>query len=92
MAADTFVKVYLARAKSKYILLLRCCSNHCYRKLRRERNPITFARHPHILRLYAYFILEYAPWGELYKELQEILRFGSSSGTLLCWFKNFPEP
>ena len=42
-----------------------------------------FCRHPHILRLYGYFydstrvylILEYAPKGELYKELQKNTRF-----------------
>ena len=41
-------------------------------------------RHPNILRLYGYFhdttrvylILEYAPKGELYKELQKRKRFG----------------
>ena len=41
------------------------------------------SRHPHILRLYGYFydatrvylILEYAPKGELYKELQKNTRF-----------------
>lgn len=40
-------------------------------------------RHPHILRMYGYFydatrvylILEYAPRGELYKELQKEKRF-----------------
>ena len=43
--------------------------------------PLT--RHPHVLRLYGYFydetrvylILEYAPRGELYKELQKCGRF-----------------
>ena len=54
-------------------------------------------RHPHILRLYGYFydstrvylILEYAPRGELYKELQKEKKFSeqraatvSSSDTL----------
>lgn len=48
--------------------------------------PLIFnilCRHPHILRLYGYFydqtrvylILEYAPKGELYKELQKNQRF-----------------
>jgi len=40
-------------------------------------------RHPHILRMYGYFydetrvylILEYAPKGELYKELQKNVKF-----------------
>ena len=42
-----------------------------------------YSRHPHILRMYGYFydetrvylILEYAPKGELYKELQKNVRF-----------------
>lgn len=57
----------------------------------------TLHRHPHILRLYGYFydstrvylILEYAPRGELYKELQKEKKFSeqraatvSSSDTL----------
>jgi len=41
------------------------------------------SRHPHILRMYGYFyddtrvylILEYAPKGELYKELQKNVKF-----------------
>lgn len=44
---------------------------------------VRYCRHPHILRLYGYFydssrvylILEYAPRGELYKELQKCNRF-----------------
>jgi Protein tyrosine and serine/threonine kinase len=43
----------------------------------------SFSRHPHILRLFGYFydstrvylILEFAPKGELYKELQKNTRF-----------------
>ena len=42
-----------------------------------------FPRHPHILRMYGYFydstrvylILEYAPKGELYKDLQREKKF-----------------
>lgn len=45
--------------------------------------PVTCFRHPHILRLYGYFydearvylILEFAPKGELYKELTKNTRF-----------------
>lgn len=43
----------------------------------------SFCRHPNILRLYGYFhdftrvylILEYAPRGEVYKELQKLTKF-----------------
>ena len=56
-----------------------------------------FYRHPHILRLYGYFyddnrvylILEYAPRGELYKELKKESRFedqraATVSGICMC--------
>ena len=59
-------------------------------------------RHPHVLRLYNYFydetrvylILEYAPRGELYKELQKCGRFDDKRSAnvsirlehLLNWF------
>ena len=52
-------------------------------QLRREIEIQSHLRHPHILRLYGYFydnsrvylILEYAPRGELYKELTKASRF-----------------
>ncbi|MED6221735.1 Phosphatidylinositol:ceramide phosphoinositol transferase (IPC synthase) [Stylosanthes scabra] len=52
-------------------------------QLRREVEIQSHLRHPHILRLYGYFydqkrvylILEYAPKGELYKELQKCKYF-----------------
>jgi serine/threonine protein kinase len=52
-------------------------------QLRREIENQSHLRHPNILRLYAYFyddtrvylILEYAPRGELYKELQAATKF-----------------
>ncbi|XP_045426164.1 aurora kinase B isoform X3 [Lemur catta] len=50
-----------------------------YVRMRLEASSVSFPRHPNILRLYNYFydrkriylILEYAPRGELYKELQK---------------------
>lgn len=48
-----------------------------------------FDRHPHILRLFGYFydktrvylILEYAPKGELYKELSKVERFDEKTSS-----------
>jgi aurora kinase A len=55
-------------------------------QLRREIEIQSHLRHPHILRLYGYFydatrvylILEYAPRGELYKELQKQQKFNDA--------------
>ena len=49
-------------------------------------------RHDHILRLFGYFhdksrvylILEYAPKGELYKELQRVKRFDEKTSAKVC--------
>uniref|UniRef100_A0A0B6YNZ9 Aurora kinase n=1 Tax=Arion vulgaris TaxID=1028688 RepID=A0A0B6YNZ9_9EUPU len=85
-----FGNVYLAREKkSKYILALKLMFKSQLQKagvehqLRREIEIQTHLRHPHILKLFGYFyddsriflILEYAPKGELYKELQKNKRF-----------------
>uniref|UniRef100_G3MR81 Aurora kinase n=1 Tax=Amblyomma maculatum TaxID=34609 RepID=G3MR81_AMBMU len=85
-----FGNVYLAREKkSKYVIALKVMfksqlkSNHVEHQLRREIEIQSHLRHPHILRLYGYFhdetrvylILEYAPGGELYKELTKAKRF-----------------
>ena len=50
------------------------------------------SRHPNILRLFGYFhdktrvylILEYAPRGELYKELKRQNRFSESTTATVC--------
>ncbi|XP_059176389.1 aurora kinase C-like [Physella acuta] len=85
-----FGNVYLAREKkSKYIVALKLMFKSQLQKagvehqLRREIEIQTHLRHPHILKLFGYFyddsriylILEYAPKGELYKELQKHKRF-----------------
>lgn len=52
-------------------------------KLCNNKFSTNMHRHPHILRMYGYFydasrvylILEYAPRGELYKELQKEKKF-----------------
>ncbi|XP_028391986.1 serine/threonine-protein kinase Aurora-2-like [Dendronephthya gigantea] len=79
-----FGNVYLAREKvSRYIVALKVLFKSQLQKsqvehqLRREIEIQSHLRHPNILRLYGYFydssrvylILEYAPLGELYKEL-----------------------
>ncbi|XP_020822492.1 aurora kinase B isoform X1 [Phascolarctos cinereus] len=81
-----FGNVYLAREKnSQFIVALKVLFKSQMEKegvehqLRREIEIQSHLRHPNILRLYNYFhdrsrvylILEYAPRGELYKELQK---------------------
>ena len=85
-----FGSVYLAREKkSKFIVALKVLfksqlvKSNVEHQLRREIEIQSHLRHPHILRLYGYFhddtrvylILEYAPRGEMYKELQKQRRF-----------------
>ncbi|XP_044076562.1 aurora kinase A [Siniperca chuatsi] len=80
-----FGNVYLARERqSKFILALKVLFKKQLEKagvehqLRREVEIQSHLRHPNILRLYGYFhdssrvylILEFAPRGELYSELQ----------------------
>jgi len=85
-----FGTVYLAREKqTKYIValkvlrkkqLLEACVEH---QLRREIEIQSHLRHKNILRMYGYFydekriylILEYAPLGEMYKDLQKRGKF-----------------
>ncbi|XP_040292465.1 aurora kinase A [Bufo bufo] len=85
-----FGNVYLAREKqSKFILALKVLFKSQLEKagvehqLRREVEIQSHLRHPNILRLYGYFhdatrvylILDYAPRGELYRELQRCTKF-----------------
>nr|XP_020452787.1 aurora kinase A [Monopterus albus] len=85
-----FGNVYLARERqSKFILALKVLFKKQLEKagvehqLRREVEIQSHLRHPNILRLYGYFhdasrvylILEFAPKGELYSELQRCGRF-----------------
>ncbi|CAJ1050371.1 aurora kinase A [Xyrichtys novacula] len=85
-----FGNVYLARERqSKFILALKVLFKKQLEKagvehqLRREVEIQSHLRHPNILRLYGYFhdasrvylILEYAPKGELYGELQRCGNF-----------------
>lgn len=85
-----FGNVYLAREKkSKFVIALKVMfksqlqSNNVEHQLQREIEIQSHLRHPHILRLYGYFhddtrvylILEYAPRGELYKELTKAKMF-----------------
>ncbi|KAM4748138.1 aurora kinase B [Rhinophrynus dorsalis] len=85
-----FGNVYLAREKqTKFIMALKVLFKSQLEKegvehqLRREIEIQSHLRHPNILRMYNYFhdkkriylMLEYAPRGELYKELQKHGRF-----------------
>lgn len=85
-----FGSVYLAREKEhKYIVALKVMHKHFVMKdgmehqLRREIEIQSHLRHKNILRLFGYFwdskrvymILEYAPGGEVYKELVRRGRF-----------------
>ncbi|KAL2940156.1 Serine/threonine-protein kinase Aurora-1 [Bienertia sinuspersici] len=86
-----FGHVYLAREKrSNHIVALKVLfktqlkQSQVEHQIRREVEIQSHLRHPNILRLYGYFydqkrvylILEYAPKGELYKELQKCKYFG----------------
>eukprot|EP01134_Creolimax_fragrantissima_P002267 CFRG2267T1 len=88
-----FGNVYLAREKhSKFIVALKVLFKSQLQKaevehqLRREIEIQSHLRHPNILRLYGYFydktkvylILEYAPKGELYKELTKVTKFSEA--------------
>nr|CAB3224784.1 aurora kinase [Phallusia mammillata] len=85
-----FGSVYLAREReSKFIVALKVLfksqlvKSNVEHQLRREIEIQSHLRHPHILRLYGYFhdetrvylILEYAPRGEMFKELMKQGRF-----------------
>nr|XP_056719615.1 aurora kinase B [Euleptes europaea] len=85
-----FGNVYLARVKeTQFIVALKVIfKSHLEKEgmehqLRREIEIQSHLRHPNILRMYNYFddkkrvylILEYAPRGELYKDLQKHKRF-----------------
>ncbi|GHP11070.1 hypothetical protein PPROV_000980000 [Pycnococcus provasolii] len=85
-----FGSVYLAREKqSQFIVALKVLTkselqaHKVEHQLRREIEIQSHLRHPNILRLYGYFhddtrvylILEYAPGGELYKQLQKHKKF-----------------
>ncbi|XP_049812890.1 aurora kinase A-A-like [Schistocerca nitens] len=80
-----FGNVYLARERSsKYVIALKVLfksqlvSANVEHQLRREIEIQSHLRHPNILKLYGYFhdearvylILEYAPKGELFKEIK----------------------
>lgn len=85
-----FGNVYLAREKqSKFILAIKVLFKAQLEKagvdhqLRREVEIQSHLRHPNIHRLYGYFhdatrvylILEYAPFGAVYRELQKLSKF-----------------
>uniref|UniRef100_A0A8C3CFS3 non-specific serine/threonine protein kinase n=1 Tax=Cairina moschata TaxID=8855 RepID=A0A8C3CFS3_CAIMO len=94
-----FGNVYLARERtSHFVVALKVLFKSQIEKegvehqLRREIEIQAHLRHPNVLRLYNYFhdrkrvylILEYAPRGELYKELQRCRRLDESrSATLM---------
>ncbi|XP_061487196.1 aurora kinase A isoform X1 [Rhineura floridana] len=102
-----FGNVYLAREKeSKFILALKVLFKTQLEKagvehqLRREVEIQSHLRHPNILRLYGYFhdatrvylILEHAPRGEVYKELQKLSKFDEQRTATVCWScENIPQ-
>lgn len=94
-----FGNVYLAREKeSKFVVALKVLfkqqihESNVEHQVRREIEIQSHLRHPHILRLYGYFhdeariylILEYAPKGTLFKELQAqpLKRFEESQSAI----------
>lgn len=89
-----FGHVYLARERrSNFIVALKIIykseleAAKVEKQLRREIEIQSHLRHPNILRLYGYFydekrvylILEYAPQGELYKQLRRAGRFDEAT-------------
>ncbi|KAM6363017.1 aurora kinase B-like [Pluvialis apricaria] len=93
LGKGAFGTVYLARERSsEFIVALKVLSksqlekNRLEYQLRREIEIQGRLQHPNILRLYNYFhdehkvflILEYAPRGELHKELQRYQRFDAT--------------
>ncbi|PIK39453.1 Aurora kinase [Apostichopus japonicus] len=89
-----FGNVYLAREKqTEFIVALKVLFKSQLQKcqvehqLRREIEIQSHLRHQHILRLYGYFhdetriylILEYAPKGEVYKNLQKCRRYDDAT-------------
>ncbi|XP_038242191.1 aurora kinase B isoform X1 [Dermochelys coriacea] len=93
-----FGNVYLARERaSRFIVALKVLFKSQMEKegvehqLRREIEIQSHLQHPNILRLYNYFhdkkrvylILEYAPRGELYKELQKCRQFNEQKTATL---------
>jgi len=95
-----FGNVYLARVKShtQFIVALKVLMKAQLSKagvehqLRREIEIQSHLRHKHILRMYGYFydekrvyiILEFAPRGELYKELTKRGRFSERRAAMVC--------
>ena len=86
-----FGDVYLAKERrSNFIVAIKVLKkrqliqNNVEHQLRREIEIQAHLRHKNVLRLYQYFwdnsrvylVLEYAAYGELYKELQRRTRFG----------------
>ncbi|PIK48096.1 putative aurora kinase A [Apostichopus japonicus] len=94
-----FGNVYLAREKqTEFIVALKVLFKSQLQKcqvehqLRREIEIQSHLRHQHILRLYGYFhdetriylILEYAPKGEVYKNLQKCRRYDDATAAKVC--------
>jgi len=95
-----FGRVFLAREKeSKFIIALKVLFKsqlleaEVEHQLRREIEIQAHLKHPNILRLYGYFydsqrvyiILEYAPAGELYKELTRKKKFTEAKAASYAW-------
>lgn len=92
--------MYLARLKdNRFIVALKVLFKSQLEKegmehqLRREIEIQAHLQHPNILRLYNYFhdasriylVLEYAPRGELYKELQKCRTFDEQRTATVRW-------
>jgi serine/threonine protein kinase len=85
-----FGRVYVAREKrTKYVVALKCLNKrqltkgHMEHQVRREIEIQTHLNHPNILKLYTYFwddqriyfVLEFAPHGDVFGELRAAKRF-----------------
>ena len=85
-----FGDVYIAREKkTNFIVAIKVLNKACIRQLKAQKQVIreikihSFLHHPNIIKLYGvfhddenvYMIMEYAPNGELYKELKSSVTF-----------------
>lgn len=88
--------MYLARERSsKYVVALKVLSkkqievSNVIPQIRREIEIQTHLQHPNILRMFGffhdarkiYYILEYAPGGELYKTMKKQFRFSEEQSS-----------
>lgn len=97
-----FGHVYLAKTKKEdFIVALKVLhkpqliKDDMAHQLRREIEIQAHLKHPNILKMHAYFfdeeriyiVLEYAPRGELYKQLTKLVKFDEPKASIVsCYY------